>query len=293
MTLEQMKKRKKELGYSAEKLAELTGVPVSTVRKVLGGVTAAPRQSTIEALEKVLRKKQGEYTTADLDENPGHMITELSGGYFTGYNGSGKPLPQEIVDRYIVREAPFTYGSLAEKKSAEKKKYTLADYDAMPEGWYGQLINGELVPMGVPSVRHQVIIMKAYDQFREYIASKHHNCLVLPSVGVRFSEEEFEGYVPDLIVLCDQEKNKEKLIIGPPDLVVEVLSPSTRTDDMVRKLNIYLQKGVREYWIIDGDTREVIRYFFEAEKLAERFSFDEKIPVCISDGELVIDLSDL
>ena len=293
MTLEQMKKRKKELGYSAEKLAKLAGIPVSTVRKVLGGITSSPRQSTIEALEKVLRKKQGEYTTADLDENPGHMITELYDGYFVGHMGNGKPLPQEIVDQYIVREKPFSYGSLAKKQPPEKKKYTLADYDAMPAGWRGQLINGELVPLGAPSVRHQEIVVEVYVQFKTYIKAKHPQCLVLPSLGLRFNEEEHEGYIPDLVVLCDPQKNKGQLIIGPPDLVVEVLSPSTRSDDMIRKLNVYLQKGVREYWIIDGDAREILRYFFEEDRIMERFSFDEKVPVCISGGELEIDLSSL
>ena len=205
MTIEQMKARKKELGYSAEKLAELASIPVSTVRKILGGVTKAPRQGTIDALEKVLKKKQGEYTTADLDANPKHMITELYNGYFVGYQGDGNPLPQDIVDKYIVCETQFTYGNLAEKtpsnnSTSETWKYTLADYDSMPVGWYGQLINGRLVPMGVPSIQHQIIVMEVYDQFKSYARTNHPECLVLPSAGVRFEEDAYEGYIPDLTV---------------------------------------------------------------------------------------------
>ena len=57
MTVEQMKQRKKELGYSNEKLSELSGVPLGTVQKVLAGVTRSPRYETLIALERVLKKQ--------------------------------------------------------------------------------------------------------------------------------------------------------------------------------------------------------------------------------------------
>ena len=58
MTVEEMKQRKKELGYSNEKLSELSGVPLGTVQKVLAGVTRSPRYETLIALERVLRRYQ-------------------------------------------------------------------------------------------------------------------------------------------------------------------------------------------------------------------------------------------
>ena len=57
MTVEEMKQRKKELGYSNEKLSELSGVPLGTVQKVLAGVTRLPRYETLIALERVLKKQ--------------------------------------------------------------------------------------------------------------------------------------------------------------------------------------------------------------------------------------------
>ena len=80
MTVEEMKQRKKELGYSNEKLSELSGVPLGTVQKVLAGVTRSPRYETLIALERVLKKhtdrigealpetsekRQGDYTVED------------------------------------------------------------------------------------------------------------------------------------------------------------------------------------------------------------------------------------
>ena len=57
MTVEEMKQRKKELGYSNEKLSELSGVPLGTVQKVLAGVTRSPRYETLIALERGAKKK--------------------------------------------------------------------------------------------------------------------------------------------------------------------------------------------------------------------------------------------
>ena len=96
MTIQEMKERKKELGYSYEKIAELSGVPVGTVQKVLGGITKAPRYDTLYALEKVLspyqpmmirdgaiaygEKKQGEYTVEDYFALPDERRVELIDG---------------------------------------------------------------------------------------------------------------------------------------------------------------------------------------------------------------------
>lgn len=96
MTLEEMKKCKKELGYSYEQIAELSGVPLGTVQKVFGGITASPRYETLRALEQVFKssdtlmiresavsyqvKKQGEYTVDDYRALPDDQRMELIDG---------------------------------------------------------------------------------------------------------------------------------------------------------------------------------------------------------------------
>ncbi|WP_195609881.1 helix-turn-helix domain-containing protein, partial [Mediterraneibacter glycyrrhizinilyticus] len=61
MTIEQMRERKQELGYTYEQIADLSGVPLGTVQKVFGGVTASPRYDTLRALEQVFQKKEPMY----------------------------------------------------------------------------------------------------------------------------------------------------------------------------------------------------------------------------------------
>ena len=96
MTIQDMNERKKELGYSYEKIAELSGVPVGTVQKVLGGITKTPRYDTLYALERVLNpyqpmmlresvavygeKRQGEYTVEDYFALPDEDRVELIDG---------------------------------------------------------------------------------------------------------------------------------------------------------------------------------------------------------------------
>ena len=305
MTIEQMKERKRELGYTTEKLAELSGVPVSTVRKIFSGATRAPRQDTIEALTKVLRKKQGDYTVADFDQLPEGRYIELLDGYFYGREGRD-PLPQSVVDALLIEEAVAPYhaekadgtSALSDNKEwlspSHKGNKTLADFDAMPEGWRGELIDGELYGLAAPTTNHQRIILKMAFQFEKYALDTGHPCEVFPApVDVQLRADIEEVLAPDLIVLCDPKKDTGKRIVGAPDLVAEVLSPSTRSRDMVLKLNRFMIYGVREYWIVDGDKREVLIYDFERGRIAERHSFDEKIPVGISEGGLTIDLSRL
>lgn len=95
MTIEEMKKRKKELGYTNEQISELSGVPLGTVQKIFAGVTQSPRYDTLQALHRILDtptmvmeakasygKKSGEYTTEDYYALPPERRTELISGVF-------------------------------------------------------------------------------------------------------------------------------------------------------------------------------------------------------------------
>ena len=117
MTIEEMRARKKELGYSNKKLAELSGVPLGTLQKIFSGATAAPRYEAIAALERALRPESSSSPCALFGKD------------------SGANLPHEL------RESQAAYGSsaLQEKKQGE---YTLEDFYAMPEERRVELIDG-------------------------------------------------------------------------------------------------------------------------------------------------------
>ena len=94
---------------------------------------------------------------------------------------------------------------------------------------------------------------------------------------------------PDITVICDKDKIKKKNIYGAPDLVMEILSPSTRVRDLTLKLNKYMQAGVREYWTIDAEKERVLVYKADGEDIIGYYTFEDMVPVGIWDGECSID----
>ena len=147
---------------------------------------------------------------------------------------------------------------------AEKKmKYTLADCLGWEEGTRGEIIDGEAVMMAPPSTAHQLISMELARQLANFLEGR--KCRVLPApFAVRLFEragdkpEDVQTVVePDLSVVCDSAKLDKYGCRGAPDLVVEVLSPSTQRHDRLVKLDLYQRAGVLEYWIVSPEEQTV------------------------------------
>ena len=136
------------------------------------------------------------------------------------------------------------------------RRYTYADYLTWPEGERWELIDGVPYAMSpAPSVRHQEILGDLNEVFRNYFRGK--SCKVFFSpIDVRLqnevrANESYNVVQPDLLVVCDPKKIGDKAILGAPDLVVEVLSPSNPEHDLFRKRDLYAKAGVPQYWIVD------------------------------------------
>lgn len=102
---------------------------------------------------------------------------------------------------------------------------------------------------------------------------------------------------PDVFLVCDQSKNTGRCIYGAPDMVIEVTSPSTRKGDFGKKLEKYVDAGVREYWIVDVKNQKVIVYDL-GEDFGENmdlmiYGMDGEVPVGIYDGECRIDFEEI
>ena len=146
---------------------------------------------------------------------------------------------------------------------AEKTRYTFADCFTWNENERIEIINGEIFMMATPSSRHQEICFEIGRQLGNFLEGKR--CKVYPApFAVRLFEregdvsEDVDTMVePDISVVCDRNKIDKHGCKGAPDLVVEILSPSTRRHDRLVKLNLYQRAGVREYWIVDPDTQSV------------------------------------
>ena len=98
---------------------------------------------------------------------------------------------------------------------------------------------------------------------------------------------------PDILIVCDRNKITDRCIIGAPDFIAEILSPSTREKDLHLKAAKYACSGVREYWIIDPEKRIVLVYFFAESRFPACYTFSDTIPVEIWDGQLRIDFGEI
>ena len=145
----------------------------------------------------------------------------------------------------------------------EKERYTFADALAWSENEHIEIIFGEAYMMSPPSRIHQKILIELARQFSNFLMDK--TCEIYPApFAVRpfakkedAPEDEDTMLEPDITVVCDPEKLDDYGCKGAPDLVIEILSPSTRRHDLSVKYRIYQRSGVREYWIVDPEGKTV------------------------------------
>ena len=146
---------------------------------------------------------------------------------------------------------------------AERERYTFADVLAWDENERAEIIDGEAVMMAPPTTSHQLISGEIFRQMANYLEGK--KCRAIPApFAVRLFEKDGERpedvdtmVEPDISIVCDQGKLDKHGCKGAPDMVVEILSPSTRRHDRIVKLGLYQRAGVREYWIVDPENRAV------------------------------------
>lgn len=147
------------------------------------------------------------------------------------------------------------------KPKTVKKRWTQVEFHELPEGPpYYELEDGELIEMARPELRHQKVVTKLLLALSPYVEQ---NKLgeVWPEVEVDITPTNI--YVPDLCFLAADHLHQiedGKRIVGPPDLVVELLSPSTAARDLATKLQTYQQAGVPWYWIVVTDLLVIQEY---------------------------------
>ena len=120
-----------------------------------------------------------------------------------------------------------------------------------------ELIDGQIYLMSAPSRRHQAVTGEIYRQLSNNLRGKSCRPYVSP-FAVRLEKDTL--VMPDVVVICDPKKLTDAGSDGAPDLIIEVLSPSTTRHDKYTKFMLYLRAGVPEYWIVDPDNNAVTVY---------------------------------
>jgi len=167
-----------------------------------------------------------------------------------------------------------------------EEKYTCADYLTWPDEERWELLEGTAYSMSPgPNTAHQRLCGELFYQFKSFLQDK--SCEVflspfdvyLPAGGETDFNRMDTVVQPDLSVICDPVKIIEKGCLGAPDLIVEILSPSTSKKDLSEKFRLYEKHGVREYWVVDPGNRFVqIFHLITEGKNRGRYDAGELIP---------------
>ncbi|MCD8105045.1 MAG: Uma2 family endonuclease [Lachnospiraceae bacterium] len=160
----------------------------------------------------------------------------------------------------------------------ENQVYTVDDIYDLPDGVRAELIDGEVYYMAPPMREHQRIVGRLSRIIGNYIDAKQGRCEVYEApFQVRLNKDDKNYVEPDISVICDPGKLTDYGCAGAPDWVIEVVSPGSVKMDYGIKLFKYRSAGVREYWLADPTTRNVIVYNFEKNDVT-KFLFTDPIP---------------
>jgi len=139
-----------------------------------------------------------------------------------------------------------------------EEKYTYADYLTWDDDIRYELIDGIPYMMSAPNTAHQRISRRLIIEIGTYLKGKKCEVFAAPyDIRLNWDTKDDTVVQPDLVVYCDVDKIDKKGGKGAPDLVIEILSPSSRKMDRAIKRSLYEKSKVREYWIIDPENNEV------------------------------------
>ncbi|MBC7958966.1 MAG: type II toxin-antitoxin system Phd/YefM family antitoxin [Vallitaleaceae bacterium] len=182
------------------------------------------------------------------------------------------PYITEIEQYFMVKENALDYQYGGKKVSYEEFMEIYEKSELRME-----YINGEIVILGSESIFHQYISGNLFVALRTYFSGKECKVFHAP-FDVHFFKKGLKTpdvMQPDLLVACDTQDtiNEKDKYMGTPSLCIEILSTSTRSKDMVDKLNTYMMSGVREFWVVDPKKSTVLVYGFKDCEIDEFFSY--------------------
>lgn len=171
---------------------------------------------------------------------------------------------KEESSAYKIEEKSYTYQDILDWKET-KLRY--------------EIIDGELFVMESPKPKHQLYLGEIHRQIANYLYGKTCLAFMAPSdvkLAVDFNKKLKEVYKnikdyvqPDIYVICDRDKLDATGILGIPDMVIEILSPSNKQHDLIKKFNLYQKYLVKEYWIVDTEEEKIFVYVLNNKNIYE------------------------
>ena len=181
------------------------------------------------------------------------------------------------------------------------RKYNLVEFLEFVDDRDGryELIDGRIYMMASPNVVHQEIVGDIGRKLKNYLDDKKCRVFIAPLDVVLFEKGKDKDksqnvFQPDIFVVCDPKKIAKDKIYGAPDMVIEIVSFSSAIHDYRKKFEIYMKYGVKEYWIVNPETKQIfvkINGHGEHDEVI-KYSFGDKIKISIFD-DFYLDFKEL
>lgn len=171
-----------------------------------------------------------------------------------------------------LRERAQTY-EVTPRRASYEEFLTLTEGDDEQRYEY---IDGEIYLLASPKTVHQKILSELHFIFYNWFQGKKCRPMLAPyDITLKRSAENINVVQPDLMVICDLEENlnEKDYYMGVPSLVAEIISESTRSKDFIKKLDLYMSTGVKEYWIVNPLNKEVCIYLFEENNIINNATY--------------------
>lgn len=141
-------------------------------------------------------------------------------------------------------------------------------YKSLPEGTLAELIDNVIYMSPSPVSKHQLILNEINFQLLQFFRKEKQAIVYIAPFDV-YLDEYSNAVQPDIIVVLSENQDiidPQGHIHGVPDLLVEVLSPGNKDHDMIKKKDLYERFGVKEYWMVDPETKLALGYSLQANK---------------------------
>lgn len=158
----------------------------------------------------------------------------------------------ETVPAYSMFPRKATYEEFLELSENSEERY--------------EYIDGEIYLLASPKTTHQQVLGELFGIFYTWFKGKKCRPMLAPyDITLKRNNENINVVQPDLMVICDLEENlnEKDYYMGVPSLMVEILSESSRGKDSVKKLDLYMSTGVKEYWIVNPFSKEINIFLFD------------------------------
>ena len=145
-----------------------------------------------------------------------------------------------------------------------------------------EYIDGVIYAQASPSRIHQIVSLNLGTELNIFFKNKDCVPFIAPfDIVLKNEHEEYpRKVIPDISIICDKEGLNDANYVGVPALIVEILSKSNQSNDLITKMNLYQKFGVKEYWIVNPNIKTISIYILNGENLYEQFAIyknDEEI----------------